>query len=137
FGGSATATRTDPEAVERAFSASPEMRATLEIIKMDQDAGGGPGYWRTYLSLAFERTTRSPGYTFEDLARISAPTLILTGDGDHFCSPDEAGMAFRQLRRGELGVLPAVGHYITPQAIQLTADFIRRHVDGPIDKGTP
>ena len=51
FGGSPTATRTDPEAVERAFGTSPEMRATLEILKMDQDAGGGPGYWKTYLSL--------------------------------------------------------------------------------------
>jgi pimeloyl-ACP methyl ester carboxylesterase len=131
FGGSATATRTDPEAVERAFSASPEMRATLEIMKMDQDAGGGPGYWKTYLALAFERATRSPGYTFEDLARISAPTLILTGDRDHFCSTEEAVTAFRQLRRGELGVLPAVGHFIPPQAIQLTTDFIRRHVNGP------
>ena len=131
FGGSATATRTDPEAVERAFSASPEMRATLEIMKMDQDAGGGPGYWKTYLSLAFERATRSPGYTFDDLARISAPTLILTGDRDHFCSTEEGVTAFRQLRRGELGVLPAVGHFIPPQAIQLTTDFIRRHVNGP------
>jgi pimeloyl-ACP methyl ester carboxylesterase len=137
FGGSAAATRTDPEAVERAFSASPDMRATLEIIKMDQDAGGGPGYWKTYLSLAFERVTRSPGYTFDDLARISAPTLILTGDRDHFCSTEEAVTAFRRLPRGELAVLPATGHFITPLAIDLATDFIRRHVEDPIVQGAP
>ena len=131
FGGSPTATRTDPEAVERAFGTSPEMRATLEILKMDQDAGGGPGYWKTYLSLAFERATRSPGYTFDDLARISAPTLILTGDRDHFCSTEEGVTAFRRIPRAELGVLPAVGHFIPPQAIELTTDFIRRNVEGP------
>ena len=131
FGGSPTATRTDPEAVERAFGTSPEMRATLEILQMDQDAGGGPGYWKTYLSLAFERATRSPGYTFDDLARISAPTLILTGDRDHFCSTEEGVTAFRRIPRAELGVLPAVGHFIPPQAIELTTDFIRRNVEGP------
>ena len=131
FGGSPTATRTDPEAVERAFGTSPEMRATLEILKMDQDAGGGPGYWKTYLSLAFERATRSPGYTFDDLARISAPTLILTGDRDHICSTEEGVTAFRRIPRAELGVLPAVGHFIPPQAIELTTDFIRRNVEGP------
>src|SRR5262249_45148065 len=54
FGGSPTATRADTDAFERAFSASPEMSATFELLKMDQDAGGGPGYWRTYLSLAFD-----------------------------------------------------------------------------------
>jgi len=36
-------------------------------------------YWRTYLELALDRTTRWPGYAFDDLARINAPTLILCG----------------------------------------------------------
>jgi pimeloyl-ACP methyl ester carboxylesterase len=127
FGGSATATRTDLDAVERAFGSSPEMRATLEILKIDQDAGGGPDHWKTYVSLAFDRTTRSPGYTFDDLARIAAPTLILTGDRDHFCSVDEAIIAFRKLRSGELAVLPAVGHVITEPGVRVAIDFLRRH----------
>jgi pimeloyl-ACP methyl ester carboxylesterase len=128
FGGSATATRMDPDAVERAFGSSPEMRATLEILKMDQDAGGGPDHWKTYLSLAFDRATRSPGYTFDDLARIAAPTLILTGDRDQFCSAEEAVIAFRKLRSGELAVLPAVGHVITESGVRAAIDFLRRHM---------
>jgi len=127
FGGSVTATRMDPQAVERAFGSSPEMRATLEILKMDQDAGGGPEYWKTYLALAFERTTRSPGYTFDDLARIASPTLILTGDRDDFCSVEEGVTAFRKLRHGELAVVPAVGHVITSAKIHAAIDFMRRH----------
>jgi pimeloyl-ACP methyl ester carboxylesterase len=131
FGGSPTATRTDPAAFERAFGSSPEMRATLEILKMDQDAGGGPDHWKTYLALAFERTTRSPGYSFDDLARVTAPTLILTGDRDSFCSVEEGITAFRRLKLGELAILPATGHLITPSAIQATIAFLRRQTINP------
>jgi pimeloyl-ACP methyl ester carboxylesterase len=126
FGGSPTATRTDIEAVERAFGASPEMKATLEIMKMDQDAGGGPGHWKTYLSLSFDRCTQSPGYTFDDLAAIAMPTLILAGDRDHFCSVEEGATAFRCLKRGELAILPGVGHVITPSGVQAIVEFLRR-----------
>ncbi|HEY7374051.1 MAG TPA: alpha/beta hydrolase [Polyangia bacterium] len=131
FGGSPTATRADHEAFERAFGSSPEMRATLEILKMDQDAGGGPGHWKRYLELAFDRVSSSPGYTFDDLAKITAPTLILTGDRDRFCSVEEAVVAYRRLERGELGILPAVGHFIPPAAIAATIDFLRRHTTNP------
>src|SRR5262249_23695118 len=57
FGGAADATRTDPDAVERFFSQSDEMRAMFELMQADQDDAQGSGYWRTYLELAFERTT--------------------------------------------------------------------------------
>ena len=78
------------------------------------------------MSLAFERTTRSPGYTFEDLGRIEARTLILTGDRDHFCSVEEGAVAYRALARGELAVLPDTGHLITGEGVRATLEFLRR-----------
>ena len=116
FGGSPTATQVNHEAFTRFFSASDEMREMLERLKADQDAGQGRDHWKTYLELAFE-----------DLRAVTAPTLILTGDRDQFCTVEEAVIAYRKLGKGELCVLPQVGHVITPSKIQATLEFLRRH----------
>jgi len=126
FGGRPDATRTDPDAVERSFAQSEQMRAMFALMQQDQDEARGPGYWRTYLELAFERTTHWPGYAFADLAQIGAPTLILSGDRDEFCSVEEAVAAYRALPKGELAVLPNTGHVITPAAIAATIEFLER-----------
>jgi pimeloyl-ACP methyl ester carboxylesterase len=126
FGGRPDATRTDPDAVERFFAQSEQMRAMFALMQADQDEARGPGYWRTYLELVFERSTRWPGYAFADLAQIDAPTLILSGDRDEFCSVEEAVAAYRALPKGELAILPNTGHVITPSAIAATIEFLER-----------
>ena len=45
----------------------------FELMIADEDGGQGPGHWKTYLDLAFPRISKSPGYTFEDLRKISSP----------------------------------------------------------------
>jgi pimeloyl-ACP methyl ester carboxylesterase len=127
LGGSPAATQADPEAAEQLFNASPDMRPMIALLKADQDGAQGPGYWKRYLAASFDRTTTPPGYTVEDLRQITAPTLILTGDRDHFCSPEEGVAAYRVLQHGELAVLPGVGHIITPFKVQVAIDFLRRH----------
>ena len=127
FGGSADATCTDPDAVELYFSQSEQMRAMFELMKQDQDEAHGTGYWRTYLELVFDRTTRWPGYAFGDLGTIETPTLILCGDRDQFCSVEEAITAYRALRYGELAILPDTGHLITAASVEAMAEFLDRH----------
>ena len=126
LGGSPEAMEADPDAAARFFTASDEMRATFELLKADHDGAQGEGYWRTYITNAFARTTRSPGYTFDDLASVKAPTLILTGDRDQFCSVEEAVTAYRKLPNGELAVLPNHDHVITYAAVQATIEFLAR-----------
>jgi pimeloyl-ACP methyl ester carboxylesterase len=127
FGGSPEATEGDPEAVERAFQAMPPMAAMLELMKADYDSAQGDGQWREYVRIFFHRATRSPGYTLDDYRSVTAPTLILTGDRDHFCSVEEAALAYRQLPAGELAILPDTDHAITPAVIDTTIDFLLRH----------
>jgi pimeloyl-ACP methyl ester carboxylesterase len=129
FGGSADAVKTDPDAVERFFARSPQMSSMFELMKQDQDEARGSGYWRTYLELAFNRTTTWPGYAFADLARIEAPTQILCGDRDEFCTVEEALIAYRALEDGELAILPNTGHVITAAGIAAMVDFLERHAD--------
>ena len=130
LGGSPDATEPDPDAAARGFEASEQMRPMFELMRRDQDDGQGEGHWRTYLRLSWDRCTQHPGYTYADLARITAPTLILVGDRDDFCSVEMATTAFRQLPAGELAILPGHGHYIPPAAIETTIEFFARHLAG-------
>ena len=102
------------------------MRATFDLMQADLDGARGPGSWRTYIADLFDRCSRSPGVTFDDLRGITAPTLILTGDRDHFCSVEEGVTAYRMLEHGELAILPNHGHVITPAAIAVALEFLRR-----------
>jgi pimeloyl-ACP methyl ester carboxylesterase len=127
FGGSPDATEADPDAAERAFHGDPQMASVFERMRADYDSAQGEGHWRKYLHLFFDRITRFPGYTFDDFRNITAPTLILTGDRDHFCSVEDAAIAYRNLTAGELAILPNTGHEITSAAIDTTVDFLLRH----------
>ena len=127
FGGSPTATQADPAAFEQAFGASDEMRAVLALTKLDHDSVQGAEYWKTLLAEFFDRATQTPGYTFDDLPALAAPTLMLAGDRDFLCSPEEAAIAYRILPAGELAIVPGTGHWISPLKVQLAIDFLRRH----------
>jgi pimeloyl-ACP methyl ester carboxylesterase len=130
LGGSPDASEANPDIAARQFEASEQMRPMFELMKRDQDEGQGDGHWRTYLELTWQRMTSYPGYIFSDLAKITAPTLILCGDRDEFCSVEMAVAAYRPLPDGELAILPGHGHYIPPVAIEATIEFLERRA-GP------
>ena len=126
LGGSPDAAQADPDAAARFFSQSAEMQGAFELMKADEDGGQGAGHWREYLELAFHRTTKPPGYTLEDLRTIAAPSLIIVGDRDEFCSVEEGVAAYRALPEGELAVVPNTGHLITPAVVELSIEFLER-----------
>lgn len=126
FGGSPEATKVDHDAFVRDFEANEEMRQTLRLLQADQDGAQGAGAWRRYVELAFERIVRGTGYGYADFRAVTAPTLILTGDRDHFCTVEDGAVAFRSLKRGELAVLPNTGHVISVSKVRATIDFLRR-----------
>ncbi len=130
LGGSPDATQADPDALEQASDSSEEMGAMFELMKADHDSAQGSGYWKTSIAQAFDRLTQSPGYAIEDLGRITAPTLILTGDRDEFCSVEEGVACYRMLEQGELAVLPHHGHFISPFAVRVSIEFLERHLEG-------
>jgi pimeloyl-ACP methyl ester carboxylesterase len=124
LGGSPEATEAVPDAAAAFFASEPEMASMFELMRADQDSSGGPGYWRTYLATAFGRATRWPGYSFEDLATIDVPTLVLVGDRDHFCTAEEGVTTYRHLRAGQLAVVPDTGHVITQGKIDHVQEFL-------------
>jgi len=126
LGGSPEATEADPDAAARFFSQSPEMQGVFELMKADEDGGQGKDHWKEYLRLSFHRLTNAPGYTVEDLRAVTAPTLIIVGDRDEFCSVEEGVRAYRALPEGEFAVLPGTGHIITPPLVERMVDFLGR-----------
>jgi pimeloyl-ACP methyl ester carboxylesterase len=128
LGGSPTATEADPDAFARMCAQSDQMAAMFELMKADEDGGQGEGHWAEYLRLAFHRTTRPTGYTYEDFTKITAPTLIVVGDRDEFCTLNDALTAYGRLTEGELAVLPGTGHVISQGKIDTTVDFFERRL---------
>ena len=122
LGGSPDAAEADPAAAERFFESSDQMRPLLDGMRAERGEG-----WKTILTQTYERITTSPGYVFEDLRSITAPTLILAGDRDGFCSVEEGVEAYRMLGEGELAILPGEGHVISPAAVEVSIDFLGRH----------
>jgi pimeloyl-ACP methyl ester carboxylesterase len=123
LGGSAGATRADPESSANQF---PELRAMFDVMREDHDSAQGAGHWKAVLAQTFDRITRPHGYTVESMRAIAVPALILTGDRDPFCTVEEGAAACRALPAGELSVLPGTGHLITRAAVQATIDFFER-----------
>ena len=121
----------DPILVQRALSQDPQMAYLLGRLQAEITERQGPAAWPVYLRSTMGRWSRWPGYGYADLSRISVPVLIMTGDRDHFCSVEEAVRAFRHLPAGELAVLPATGHTITPAKIELMKDFLQRSASRP------
>jgi len=127
FGGSPDATSADPDAAEVAFQSIPPMAATFATMKADYDDAQGDGHWRAYLGLFFDRAVAPVSYAVEDFAAITAPTLILTGDRDMFCTVEAACAAYRTLQAGELGIVSGAGHEITTPIIDAMTAFLLRH----------
>ena len=120
LGGSAAATQADPEL---SASRSGELRAMFELMKSDHDGAQGAGHWKAVIAQTFDRITQPHGYTLDDLHTISAPTLILTGDTDPFCTVEAGTAASHALQAGKFAVLPDTGHLITPAAVRTVIDF--------------
>jgi pimeloyl-ACP methyl ester carboxylesterase len=122
FGGRPDATQPNPEVVEAFFT----KHDPSFLARMQAGHSGGRDAWKTVLAGAFDRWTRHSGYGLEDLRKITAPSLILSGDRDMCCSVEEGVAAFRMLGSGELAILPGLGHTMSPAAVEMSIEFLRR-----------
>jgi pimeloyl-ACP methyl ester carboxylesterase len=125
FGGRPDATKSDPVAVERFFNEH-GMGRFLDCLKADLDGAQGAGAWKTLLGNIFDAFASPAPYALEDFRKITAPTMILTGDRDMTCTVEEAVQAFRLLPTGELAILPDEGHFVSPSAIATSFAFLKK-----------
>jgi len=93
----------------------------------DYEPAQGPGYVKRYFEQLFDLWIGPLAYTVDDLAKITAPTMILVGDRDGGCSVEEGVAAYRKLPHGEMGMIPGIEHAITPLVCTVALDFLLRH----------
>ena len=110
-----------------AFEQDPEFLAS---IQNDHQHVYGPDYWRTFLPQISELWLGVPSYTDAQLAGITLPALIITGDRDEGDSLAESLRLYQLLPQAELAVIPNAGHGAgeTDLFWHAVQDFLARQV---------
>lgn len=101
----------------------------LDGLKTAHAHHHGPDYWRAYLAQLSELWLTLPDYSEAQLAAITAPALVISGDRDHMAGADEMARFYRLLGAGELATVPGAGHEAVdnPLFLRLVLDFLARH----------
>jgi pimeloyl-ACP methyl ester carboxylesterase len=123
MGGSPDATEADPDY----FASKSADQEWFQRMVRDVDSVQGAGAWRSQLRDIFPMWTQPMSYTIADWATIDIPTLVLVGDRDYYCTPEEGVAAYGTLPHGELSILPHLDHAITPLVREVALDFLLRH----------
>lgn len=117
----------DPHAT-KATSPRPNLPSGMaQKLIADFEPAQGTGFDTAYFGQLFDLWTVPMAYTTGDLAKITAPTLLLVGDRETSLTVEEVVTAYRTLPHGELGVIPDSDHGITPLACTMALDFLLRH----------
>ena len=74
----------------------------------------GPDHWPIVLGRLKPMWIAEPGFTNDELQRITAATLIIVGDGD-IVTPEHAVEMFRTIPNAQLCVVPHAGHGVMPK----------------------
>ena len=95
----------------------------------------GPDHWMTLLAKCYDMWLQPVVIEPADLKRISIPVLVMAGDHD-FTSIEENAEIFRDLRRGQLFIVPASNHGTFISRPDLVNLAIREFLDQP-NSGAP
>lgn len=112
-----------PDYIEQNY---PAWAKTLE----EQHGYQGTGYWKTLALQLREMWLTQPNYTVEGMGRITAPTLVMTGQRDPYGNLHQTLDIHKAIKDSELCILPGASHPAMSQrpeiATLLILDFIAR-----------
>jgi pimeloyl-ACP methyl ester carboxylesterase len=119
----------DPERLER------EQPDFVDYLREAHGQVYGSGYWKTYVKQIASLWLTPLHYSFEDLAAVTDPVLLLVGDRDGACTAESVEL-FRLLPNAELAVAPGSDHgFIEAKAglfDALALDFLLRYRSDPL-----
>jgi pimeloyl-ACP methyl ester carboxylesterase len=76
-----------------------------------QHSPDGPDHWPVVYAKFLEMTQREPHIPLADLARITAPTLIVVGDDD-MVTIEHSAELYRTISDSQLAVIPGASHVV-------------------------
>ncbi len=84
----------------------PDWAATLE----KQHAVQGAGYWKVLALQLRDMWMDNPNFTLEEMSRISAATLVMTGQYDPYGNLEQTLTIHQAIKGSELCIVPGVAH---------------------------
>ena len=117
-----------PEAMEGFTTLSADSDDLAMLREAYQTASpDGPRHWPLMVDKFKEMVSTQPAITLEQLARITAATLVVVGDHD-IVRLDHTSTLFRAIPDSELAVVPGTSHFLTmekPDLVnRLLLDFL-------------
>jgi pimeloyl-ACP methyl ester carboxylesterase len=108
-----------PEAEEMFAQMTPDGPGMAGLRGLYQEhSPDGPEHWPVVFAKFIEMAQREPHIAVDDLARISAPTLVLIGDDD-MVSLEHTASLYRAIPNGELAVVPGTSHTVLMEKPEL------------------
>ena len=84
----------------------------------EQHSPDGPEHWPVVFAKFVEMTQREPHIAVDDLARITAPTLVVVGDDD-MVTLAHSETLYRTIPKSELAVIPGASHAVPMEKPEL------------------
>ena len=103
------------------MTADPDDWPQAEHEAYERLSPDGPSHWPIVLERLRGMWAGEPNFTREQLARIKAPTLVISGDRD-MVRMEHTVELFRAIPNAQLCVLPGTGHGALPE--QTVASFL-------------
>lgn len=114
-----------PELLDHMSADAPEMAAFRGMY--EASSPDGADHWPVIVNKVADMIRTQPTISTDDLARISAPTLVLVGDDD-LTTLEHTIALYRAIPKSELAVVPGTSHALPMEkpeyANQLILDFL-------------
>ncbi|MFF5447689.1 alpha/beta fold hydrolase [Streptomyces sp. NPDC012888] len=125
----------DPAALDRMTPDSPDMAFFREMYV--PLAPEGAGHWPALAERMVEMWRTQPTLTIGDLAGITAPTLVVSGDDD-LVTLEHTAALYRAIPRSQLAVVPGTSHLAPLEKPQQVNRLILDHLGGePVETMLP
>jgi pimeloyl-ACP methyl ester carboxylesterase len=105
-----------------------EMAAFRDLY--EQHSPDGPEHWQVVFAKFVEMTQREPHIPVDDLARISAPTLVVAADDD-IVSIEHSASLYRAVPDAQLAVIPGSSHPVVMEKPDLLNRIVLDFLTNP------
>lgn len=125
-GGLFNTTSLRPRDVAWLRGATPESFRKAEpsvVARYDRVSPDGPGHFPTVFKKTLRMWLSEPNIPKEDLARITAPTLIMAGDHDA-TTHEHTLELFRAIKSAELCIVPGTTHFLLSEKPEIANRLI-------------
>jgi pimeloyl-ACP methyl ester carboxylesterase len=90
----------------------------------------GPDHWPVVLAKFGEMLVREPHIPLEDLARVTAPVLVLVGDDD-MVTLEHTVLLYRAIPAAQLAVVPGASHVVVMEKPELVNGLVLEFLENP------